>query len=141
MPRSVNVTIAGKQYVVSQIPSRASSEWRKKFSEPLTSLLNVLDGLGSLKIDKVEDFMPIVRTLATTALTSIDLIHDMVFDYSRELAEDRERLETEGYDDEFVETFMQILSLAYPFGSIVDQLRDGLKATGTSKSSHSPSGG
>jgi hypothetical protein len=54
---------------------------------------------------------------------SIDEIIDMVFDYSPELAADREWIEENATSSEAVSAFVEVLKLSYPFLEILALLR------------------
>ena len=73
-----------------------------------------------------------------TLIGSMDLLLDLLFAYSPELAEDRERIEEEAYDEEALAAFTEVLKLAYPFGELLAMV-NGRTASKTSPNSHSPS--
>ncbi len=128
MPKSVVITLAGQQYTVQELPSRRNAEWRAKFDETLASVSNVLG--KSMKLSSLPELLDSVRVLL---LGGIGTVLDLLCEYAPDVDADRERIEAEVYDSEIMAAFMEVCTLAFPFGSL---LRLGM--TGPAKPEISP---
>ena len=78
-------------------------------------------------------------------VTAPDLLIDLLFAYSTELAAEREDILDAAYDSELITAFTGVLSMAYPFGSLASLARlasGSMKppSTATSMSLPSPNG-
>ena len=61
---------------------------------------------------------------------AVDLMREKLFEYSPELAADRERIETEGYDSEIMAAFIEVLKLAFPFGQVIGLVSAAIEKAG-----------
>jgi hypothetical protein len=123
MPNSVTVTLAERQYVIKELPSRKNMAWRQALQAPFGDLVDALASAPGIEVDNtagMTQLTDLVRTLTSRVFGSIDLMRDMLFNYSPALAADRERIEDEGFDSEVVSAFTEVLKLAFPFGSMID---------------------
>lgn len=114
--KTVQVTLGGKEYNIRALKMRQSKEWRDKVKEPFGSLVDALQAAPNIELTSMADLSTLVDVVKDLVLGSFDLVLDLLFQYSPELAADRERIETEGYDEEAVEAFVEVLKLAFPFG-------------------------
>jgi hypothetical protein len=133
MPNSVTVTLAERQYVIKELPRRKNMAWRQALKEPFGDLVDALTNAPALEIDstaELQQLADLVRTLTSRVIGSIDLMCELLFDYSPSLAEDRDRIEEEGYDSEIVGAFAQVLQLAFPFGQIINLAARAIKKAG-----------
>jgi len=147
----VNVTIAGKDYVITPLPIRKNREWRKQFDAPIRDAASLLAEVGSYADKEYEDTGQMINAIGKAVsgklapvinhlLGSADLITEAVFEYSPELKKDRKRIENEGYDTEIVAAFMSLLGLAFPFGQAIQGLMKlGQEEQPTAQSSATPS--
>jgi hypothetical protein len=144
--KTVEVTIAGRSYTVTPLPIRRNREWRSQFEPILQDISAFVSDLGSYAGEEFTDAPDMINRLGKVLsgrlpaltqylLSSLDLITVAVFDYSPEIAEDREYLEENGYDHEIVAAFLQVLQLAFPFGPAVRVLT----ATGQKSGQKEPS--
>ena len=135
MPRTVTVTLAGTEYVVTELPSRRNAEWRRLVDQALGSLSGALG--QNLDISNLQWALDSVRALL---LESGETILRLLYAYSEEIEDDKERIESEAYDSELTEALVAVLSLAYPFGSLLRLAGIGSRGPRTSPSSPAPSG-
>lgn len=114
-----------------------------------TDMVNVLDGEGKpvlddsgkpiqaqrgfagIELNQVVSVAKILPVIINGLSGSIDEIIDMVFDYSPELAADREWIEENATNSEAMIAFMEVLKLCYPFLDILGLVR-GQRAQPTS---------
>lgn len=135
MPRTVTVTLAGTEYVVTELPSRRNAEWRRKVDEALGSLSGALG--QNLEISNLQGTLDSVRALL---LESGETILRLLYAYSEDIADDKERIELEAFDSELTEALIEVLSLAYPFGSLLRLAGIGSRGPRTSPNSPAPNG-
>jgi hypothetical protein len=131
--QTVTVTLAERQYLIKELPSRRNMAWRQALKEPFGDLVDALANAPGLEVDStagLQQLADLVRTLTSRVIGSIDLMRELLFDYSLSLAEDRDRIEEEGYDSEIVGAFTQVLQLAFPFGSIINLASKAIQKAG-----------
>ncbi len=123
MPRTKEVTLGGQTYAIEQLPMRQNREWREQLAQPITDLLALLEGNADLEIGSVADLTRIIGVGKDLLLGSMDLLLGALFAYSPALLADRERIETEAYDDEAITALAEVVRLAYPLGMALAALR------------------
>lgn len=132
--KSTTIELGGKEYVVTELPSRANAAWRKQFQGKLAPILELLGIVPEAELPttvaELEEGRPglalavtAIRNAAQVALSSVDDVLEMTFAYSPALAKERKRIQEEAYDSEIVEAFTAILGLAFPFGALATPLR------------------
>lgn len=122
------VTLAGRVYEVKPLPRLKARAFRQRLADEIGEVASALTQAGSAggtAITDLESIGELISTLGVTVAGSIDLVADLLFDYSPELAADRERIESEGYDDELVAAFLEVLKLLYPFGDLLKNFQNG----------------
>lgn len=130
MSKETKVALGGQTYTIKALPIRQSKAWRAQLEGPFGELSTALEGAGAVDITSGGDIARLVRTFSGTLIGSIDILLDLLFAYSPELAADRERIEAEAYDEEALAAFAEVLKLAYPFGELL-ALVNGRKASRT----------
>ena len=133
MPKTFTVTLAEQQYLVKELPSRKNMEWRKALAVPFGELTDALAIAPGLEVDNAAGLTrltDLARMLTARVFDSVDLMRDKLFEYSPELAADRERIETEGYDSEIMATFIEVLKLAFPFGQVISLVSAAIEKAG-----------
>lgn len=114
MPKTTKITLAGQEYTVTELPSRRNAEWRAQVDAALAGVSDVL-GKG-IRVNALQDVVDSVRALL---LGSAGTILELIYDYAPDVDADRERVEAEVYDSEVMAAFLEVASLAYPFGSLL----------------------
>jgi hypothetical protein len=115
------VKLAGKEYQVNPLPRLQAKAFRQRISDTIGDITNAMRMAGSASSVELTDLNSLAGLLDTVGgllAGSIDQVADLLFDFSPELAEDRERIEREGFDDEIIAAFLEVLRLLYPFGEI-----------------------
>lgn len=143
--KTVQVSVAGREYTITPLPIKKNREWRKQFEAPIQDAANLLSEVGSYADGEFEDMSKMIGeigkavsgslpTVIDHLLGSADTITKAVFDYSPELKKDKEHIEENGFDQEIVSCFISILGLAFPFGQAIRGLmelgKERLKANG-----------
>lgn len=122
------VTIGEKSYTVREAKRKASAKWRQAFQAEFTDVANLIEGLPRTEMTP-EALGGLLHQIVGKVGGSVDILAELVFDYSPELAADRETIEEEAYDSEIMAAFTAVLKLAYPFGSVLETM-NGLVALG-----------
>ena len=139
MPKTVNVTLAGRQYPIVEKPIVVAAVWREKLRKSkamaifesldvaMAQLVAVGDSItdengnltswANVDVSQVVGVAKILPVVVNGLASSIDEIEDMIFAYSPELAADREWIEQNAYDDEAVAVFVEVLRMAFPISA------------------------
>ena len=149
--KTIQVTVAKREYTITPLPIRKNREWRKQFEAPIQAAANLVAEVGSQASGEFEDGAALINKVLGVAADSIapmvdhllgsaDLIVSAVFDYSPAMKKDKKWIEDNGLDEEMVSCFMSILGLAFPFGRAIEGLlKLGQEGQQTEASSASPS--
>lgn len=119
MAKTVTVQLADREYTISALPIRRSKAWREQLAMPFAELTRILEGAGNIEINQFGDIAALVRTVSGTLLGAVDQMLHLMFEYSPELAADREYIEENAYDEEALVAFTEVLKLAYPLGRLL----------------------
>lgn len=161
MPKTVHVTLAGRQYPIVEKPIGVASVWRDRLRKSKAMLIfesldvammqlvavgdSITDEDGKMtswanvNVSEVIGVAKILPVVVNGLASSIDEIEDMIFAYSPELAADREWIEQNAYDDEAVSVFVEVLKICYPIMAVWGLVR-GPQAAQTGRSLPSKNG-
>lgn len=118
--KSVTVTLAGRDMVIKELPSRKASAWRRELAKVLTPLLGLVEKAGEgVEISNSQDIMLLVRQVAPLIAESPDIVVDLLCSYAGTTEIDLDEV----YDSEIMDAFVAVLGLAYPFASLGNYLR------------------
>ena len=113
-----------KEYTVKELRHRENAAWREGIKGPINDLFSTLEGMEA-DLDNVGDLVQVVTNISGSVIGSVDVLGRLLISYAPELAEAVD----EGYDSEIVDAFVEVLKLAFPFGSVVKMFRSlGAKA-------------
>lgn len=135
--KTETVVIGDKQYTIKEAKRKANAKWRLLFQTQFTEVADLIEGLPSTELTPTA-VGDLIRQITAKVGGSVDMLAELVFAYSPELAADRETIEEEAYDSEIMAAFTAVLKLAYPFGSVVETL-SGLAALGRTDKQTLPS--
>ena len=124
--QKATVDLAGRTYEVEELGALANSEWRQALVSEYGTLLHELMGAINTDYDTPEGLSrlgSLAGRLVFALGGSIEDIRERVLSYSPVLTIDRERLLAEGYDSEFLEAFVRVIQLAYPFGGLTGMVK------------------
>lgn len=149
--RSTVVTLGGKDYTVEQLTIGANREWRKKFDEPINRLLTATQAVGDLAAVEFEDTKDLLKgiglalvqhadSIIRVLLESPDLLLQGVYEYAPAVKAESKRIEETAYDDEIGAAFVEVVKLAFPFGSLLNLAKLGQQTAGTSQNSPEANG-
>lgn len=149
--KSVVVDLAGKKYTVESLKFKAEREWRKTYDAPISNLINAISQTSSATSQSTEAgqwlrqmgsvFLSHAGELVRALIDSPDILLDAICSYSPTLAADRVYIEENCYQDEIAKAFVEVLKIAYPFGSLLGIVTSlGSLEKQTTPNSPSPSG-
>lgn len=137
--KTATVTLADQDYVIRELPRKKNKAWRARVGREFEAIGQALEALPTMELsaDSMGQLMTIVRDLVGRTVEAPDKIADLLYAYSPDLKGDRRRIDAEAYDSEIMSAFMEVLALAYPFGSIVRSISI-LSQTGPAVASTTP---
>jgi hypothetical protein len=124
--KPVIVKLAGKDYEIQPLPIKGAREFRQKFTAPLGELIETLQIAPKSDLNDFQAIGGLLAAVKNVIIGSMDMVLNILFEYSPELQADRVRIEDEAYDDEAITSFVEVLKLLYPFGGLKNILT-GLK--------------
>lgn len=160
MPKQVKVKLGGKEYMLTEKTMGVTLKWREALRQSsvmrlfesldgaLAQLVNAVEGSnsgGNLNLIAGINIATIAPAIMRGLAGSVDGVIELLFDYSPELAADREWLNDNAYDEEAIAAFVEVLKLNFPImalwglvtGSRVQPIATNLPsrngASGTSK--------
>jgi len=98
---------------------KKAREWRQKLEQPFGAMVKVLETADTIELTNLGSIAGVVQTFAGTLLGSVDILLGLLFAYAPTLAADRERIENEAYDEEALGALVEVLKIAYPFGTVL----------------------
>lgn len=140
------VTLGGHAYTIEELPARKNAGWRKGLEAKLAPLMGIIEQAGAgLELRTNEDLMKVASQVGQLLVTAPDLLIELLFSYSAELAAQQETILDTAYDSELIAAFIAVLGMAYPFESLarLASLASGSMrqpSPATSMSSPSPNG-
>lgn len=150
--KSIQVNLGGRQYTIESLKFRAERAWRKKYDVTINELIGAVSKVKELSSKEFDTtgglFKEIGMVLLSHAddliralLNSPDILLEAICDYSPVLSADREFIEENAYQDEIAAAFVEVLKIAYPFGSLLGIVTSlGSVEKQTSPNSPAPSG-
>lgn len=123
MANKKTVKLAGREYEIAQLTIRESKVWREKLRGPFAQLAEQLETIDQIDIQNGGDLGKLIRSFETTIIGSLELVLDLLCSYSSAIAADREVIEAEGYDNEVVDAFVEVVRLAFPLRALVKVVR------------------
>jgi hypothetical protein len=129
--QTIKVKLAGKEYELKPLPIRRAREVRQRFSVPVGQVIAALKSAPTTNLSDVNALGELLDAVKLVLMESMDLCLEALFDFSPALAADRERIENEGFDDEALNAFMEVVKMLYPFGGVLQSM-NGLVQSATS---------
>ena len=119
--REVTLTLGGREYHVTELPTKRNEAWRKQVMAQLTDVADLIQTAPQTEMTAA-GIGQILRAVSGKVVGSVDIIVGLLFAYAPVLDADRERIEAECYDSELMDAFVAVLKLAFPFGQAIGQL-------------------
>ena len=118
MPKQITIVLNETEYTITEKGSRENAKWRQELGGPFAQLVDLLEMGPNVELTDMASLANLVRSVSGLLLNSVDMITDLVRSYAPNLPE-----EAFAFDSEILEVFTEVLSLAYPFGSLVNKIR------------------
>lgn len=138
------LTLGGQSYTIEELPARRNAAWRKQLEGKLAPILGIIEQAGAgLELRTNEDLMKVASQVGQLLVTAPDLLIELLFAYSAELAGQQDTILDTAYDSELITAFTAALGMAYPFENLArlaTSLASGsMKAASPPTSLNSPS--
>ncbi len=127
------ITIAKREYDLSELPALDNSEWRQSLTEQYGTLIQQLMSATDTQYDTPDGLAKLGNlggALVVKLGGSIEDLRDRVIAYSPDLQRDRDYILKNGYDSEFLKAFVEVIKLAYPFGGLSQMMTAALRQLG-----------
>lgn len=144
MPKTVKVLFGEREYAISEKVMGVSLEWRKSLrasgvmrifqslDEAVESILRAVEGgIENIQAGQIVPIARVLPLIVNGMAGSIDEILDLLFDYSPELAKDREWIMANAYNDDAVRAFIEVLKLNFPISALWNLLGSRAQPTST----------
>jgi len=116
--RSVTVKLGGKEYIVYELKARQNQTWRAQLKTRFETLADVIGNAPATELNTT-GVSGLIRNITNLVMDSIGDVREAILAYSPELSADRLFIEENAYDSEIMDAFMEVLTLAFPFGNLV----------------------
>jgi hypothetical protein len=110
-----SITLAGRQYIVRELPLRKNAAWRADLQNTVMGAADLFAAAPDTDVSNPQAVAALIRGVGNLVLGSTDVVVDLLFAYSPELAADREHIEGNAFESEVVEAFTEVVKLAFPF--------------------------
>lgn len=129
MPKQTKVNLGGREYIVTEKTMGVTLKWREQLRQSsVMQLFESLDGALAQLVSAVEgkgeggnlnliagiNLATVAPAIMRGLANSVDDVIELLFDYSPELAADREWLNDNAYDEEAIAAFIEVLKLNFP---------------------------
>lgn len=114
------ITLGGQSYLLMELPARKNAAWRRLLEEKAQPLLGLIEQASAgVEITNSEDLMRLVQLALPTLLHAPEILFELITAYAPMISDD---LLDNAYDSEVVGAFLGVLSLAFPFGGLIQEL-------------------
>lgn len=140
MPKTVTVTMGGREYIITEKVMGVSAKWREhlrasgvmlifqSLDDAIVQVAQVIEqGIENIESGQVITMAHIVPAIVNGLTNSIDDVTELVYDYSPEMKEDADWLGENAYNTEMIAVFLEVLKLNFPITGVLDLFR-GFKA-------------
>lgn len=132
MPKTAKVQFGEREYILTEKVMGVSIKWREKLrSSRVMRVFETLDGVLDQLVDAIEragdgasngqvrmvagmNIATIAPALMQGLAHSVDEIIELLFDYTPELADDKEWILENAYNEEAILAFLEVLKLNFP---------------------------
>ena len=115
--RSVTVKLGDNEYTIYELKARQNQIWRAKLKTRFDTLADVIGSAPATELSTA-GVSDLLRSVSGVVIDSIEDVREALFDYAPELSADCEYIEANAYDSEIMAAFVEVLTLAFPFGGM-----------------------
>lgn len=119
--RSVTVKLAEREYTVYELKARQNQNWRDQLKTRFTTLADVIGNAPATELNTA-GVSGLIRSVTDLIMDSIGDVREAILAYSPELSADRAFIEENAYDSEIMDAFVEVLTLAFPFGGTLKRV-------------------
>ena len=116
------VTLAGKEYQLRPLSIRRSREVRNKMIGPLGAAVRTIREIPGTNLSDFAAISGLLESIQYILADSLDLCLGVIYDFSPEIAQDREAIEDKACDEEALMVFLEVVKMLYPFGNLIKSL-------------------
>ncbi len=117
--RTTPVTLDNQTFTVEELRSRVNSEWRAKLEKEFGDLADLIESAPGVDLTSAAGVASLVRSVSGQVLKSVDRLTKLLIEYAPQLRD----VVGDAYDSELLDAFVEVLKLAYPFGTLVEKVR------------------
>jgi hypothetical protein len=117
--RSTSVTIAERQYTITELRARANTAWRKELDGVFGGIAGSIQAAMNTDTSNVQPMVQHIKSAISGVAGSVDEIKRLLYCYSPELSADQDWIEDNAYESDLLAVFVEVLKLAYPFGGAI----------------------
>lgn len=132
--KTATITLGDQDFTINELPTRKNAAWRARLGEVLGPVVEIIEKTPTIGLpqnwgDVSENpgnttaLIGMVRQIADLLVGGLDDVLTLVLEYSPELEKQADWIKDNAYDSEILAAFTKILGLAYPFGAVVNSLR------------------
>lgn len=124
MAKNANVVLGEREFVIRELPTKPAEKWRQRLGEEVAPLLGLIQQAPEMmQVEVNAETLPgLIDKVKLLALNSLPAVRELVISYSQALEAERAWLEENACDSEFIDAFVEVLKLAFPFGSLAPVL-------------------
>jgi len=130
------VKLGGREYNLARLPLRQASAMRRKINEQLEPIAKLAESAPDIEIRDVKKVSELIDSLRVILVNSIDVLFELLCEYSEDIKKDKDLLLDNAYDDEVIQAAIVMIQQLFPFGNLLSKL-SGLAENMTSTSSPS----
>jgi hypothetical protein len=113
--KSETVMLGEREFVLKELPLRKARAFRETLKTHFGAFIAVFEGAPQTDITNTRSVAGLMRGLSDTLLNSVDLAADLLYEYSPDIATQRDYIEDHATSSEVVDAFLALMSLAFPF--------------------------
>lgn len=132
-PNPLGVVLGGKQFTIQPRPIKATREWKAKAEPIIDELINILAMIptngqeivqlvnttqaaagGNLMEASIGDLLPMLMKIKSKILHFDDIVLDLLYAYSPDLAAQHDFIEENAFDGEAIYALVLVLRLVFP---------------------------
>lgn len=129
MNRTIAMTFGDRVYDVPMAPIKRAKAWRAQLRAPIDSLMGVLSTDLTVELSAITDVVTLVNKVLPALLDAPETLLTLLYAYAPLLEDDKEFIESEGYDDQIVAGFLAVIKAAFPLDRLTGLLGPATPAT------------
>lgn len=120
--KTVEVTIAEKTYEIQALTIKPTRVWQQRAQQPLNMMLQAIESAQTTELSDIGSLVALAREVSTVLLGATDIVLELTLAYAPNLAADRDYIEENGYNEEIMTAFIEVLKMVYPLAQLTKLL-------------------